>query len=159
MVDLGGRKEGGITRGAAAYPRPAPGGARFGFAAALVDRLRDLRNRKVSDPKFRRWATRFFLTRRFARRQAGALFDLTAGFVYSQVLSAAVRVRLFDLLAPGPLELRAIALAVDLPEEGALRLLRAAVALRLAERRSDGRYALGALCAALVANPGVIAMI
>ena len=127
--------------------------------ASWLDRLRDLRNRKVADPAFRRWAARFPLTRLFARRQAATLFDLTAGFVYSQVLRACVQVELFDLLAPGPLAPEAVAVRIGLPQEGAVRLLRAAVSLDLAERRRDGRYALGPLGAAMVANPGVTAMI
>ena len=132
---------------------------RSGLLSAVLDRLRDLRNHQVADPSFRRWASRFPLTRPFARRQAKALFDLTAGFVYSQVLSAAVRVRLFELLAPGPLDPDTLALRMALPPEGALRLLRGATALRLVEPRSDGRYALGSLGAALVGSPGVTAMI
>ena len=124
-----------------------------------LDWLKDLRNRKVADASFRLWATRFWLTRPFARRQAKALFDLTAGFVYSQILAAAVQARLFDLLAPGPLAIEELAQRTGLPEAGALRLLRSAAALRLTECRSDGRHALGPLGAAMVGNPGVVAMI
>jgi demethylspheroidene O-methyltransferase len=42
----------------------------------------------VSRPSFRAWAARFWLTRPIARRRARALFDVCAGFVYSQVLFA-----------------------------------------------------------------------
>ena len=44
---------------------------------------------------------RFPLTRPIARRRARELFDLCAGFVYSQVLLACVRLRLFEILAEG----------------------------------------------------------
>ena len=127
--------------------------------SAWLERLRDFRNRKVADPLFRRWAGRFALTRPVARRQAKALFDLTAGFVYSQILGACVRVDLFEILAAGPLDLASIAERINLPEEGAERLLKAAVALDLIETRSASRYALGPLGAALVGNHGVKAMI
>lgn len=127
--------------------------------AAWIDRFRDFRNRKVADPAFRRWAGRFPLTRPIARRQARTLFDLTAGFVYSQVLAACVRVDLFELLSAGPLDVDAIAGRVDLPREGAERLLKAAAALDLVAARGGGRYALGGLGAALVGNAGVKAMI
>jgi demethylspheroidene O-methyltransferase len=127
--------------------------------SALRERLSDFRNRKVADPAFRRWASRFPLTRSVARRQAKALFDLTAGFVYSQVLAACVRVGLFEMLAAGPLDLLEIASRIDLPEEATDRLLKAAAALDLVEARRGGSYALGPLGAALVANPGVEAMI
>lgn len=125
----------------------------------LIERLRDFRNRKVSDPAFRRWAARFPFTRPVARRQAAALFDLTAGFVYSQILAACVRAGLFDLLAAGPLDVATIAARAGLPPEGVLRLLKAAAALDLVESRAGGRYALGPLGAALVGNDGVKAMI
>ena len=124
-----------------------------------IERLRDFRNRRVADPVFRRWAARFPLTRPVARRQAGALFDLTAGFVYSQILAACVRAGLFDLLATGPLAVDAIAGQAGLPEEGARRLLKAAAALDLVEARTGDRFALGPLGAALVGNDGVQAMI
>ena len=61
----------------AALPRPA----------RWIDRLRDWRNRTVARPGFQRWAAAFPLTRPTARRHAGELFDLVAGFVYSQVLT------------------------------------------------------------------------
>jgi len=125
----------------------------------LRERFNDFRNRKVADPAFRRWASRFPLTRRIARRQAKSLFDLTAGFVYSQVLVACVRVGLFDMLASGALDLDTIASRTDLPRSAADRLLKAAVSLGLVETRQGGRYALGPLGAALVGNPGVEAMI
>jgi demethylspheroidene O-methyltransferase len=48
------------------------------------------------------WAAGFWLTRPLVRRRAGELFDLVAGFVYSQVLLACVRLDLFNHLADGP---------------------------------------------------------
>jgi demethylspheroidene O-methyltransferase len=127
--------------------------------SSLFERIRDIRNRKVSDPAFRRWASRFALTRPIARRQAKALFDLTGGFVYSQVLAACVRVDLFELLAEGPLRVDAIATRISLPRDGTERLLKAAAALDLVEARTHARYALGPLGAALVGNTGVVEMI
>jgi hypothetical protein len=50
------------------------------------DRLYAWRDRLVGSPTFQRWAAAFPLTRPIARRQAAQLFDLVAGFVYSQVL-------------------------------------------------------------------------
>ena len=43
------------------------------------------------------------LARVLPDRRARALFDLCAGFVYSQVLAACVRLRVFDLLRDGPM--------------------------------------------------------
>jgi demethylspheroidene O-methyltransferase len=142
---------------------PEDGGGAFarrrGGSASLLDRARDLRDRLVADPGFRRWAARFPLTRPVARRRARALFDLCAGFVYSQVLAACVRLRVFELLRDGPLTAAAVAARADLPFDAAGRLLGAAAALGLVSRRSGGRYGLGPLGAAMVGNPGLAAMV
>lgn len=94
-----------------------------------------------------------------ARRRARALFDLCAGFVYTQVLTAAVRVELFDAVAHAPLTVADIAARTRLPLGAATRLVRAAAALDLLEARGGGRFGLGPLGAALRGNPGVAAMI
>lgn len=129
------------------------------FVSALADRLRDWRNRRIADPAFRAWAAAFPPTRPMARREARRLFDLSAGFVYSQVLAACVQCRLFERLADKPLALDAVARAIDLTETGALRLLKAAAALDLVEKRAGERWALGPLGAAMLGNEGAAAMI
>lgn len=123
------------------------------------DRWLATRDRLVSSERFQRWAASFPLTRPFARRRARELFDICAGFVYSQVLLACVRLRLFELLQVSPLDAQGLSERLDLPPDATARLLAAAVSLRLVEQRSDGRYGLGVLGAALVGNPGVVAMI
>ena len=94
-----------------------------------------------------------------ARRRARRLFDLCAGFVYSQVLLACVRLRLFEILSEGPQTSEVLAARMSLSPEAAMRLLRAAASLHLVEHRREGRFGLGHLGAALVGNPGVSAMI
>ncbi|MBR0965070.1 methyltransferase [Bradyrhizobium diazoefficiens] len=126
---------------------------------SLHDRLLGWRDAILASPRFQRFAARFALTRPIARRRASALFDLCAGFVYSQVLFACVRLKLFDQLADGPLSSAELASRVPLPADATLMLLDAAVSLQLLQRRSDGRYGLGSLGAALRGNPGVVAMI
>jgi demethylspheroidene O-methyltransferase len=126
---------------------------------SLADRWFNLRNRLLASPAFQRWAVRFPLTRPIANRRAGALFDITAGFVYSQVLVACVRLRLFDILSDGPLTTQRIAERVSIPVDAAARLLAAAAALRLTQPRPDGRHGLGVLGAAMPGNPGVAAMV
>lgn len=118
-----------------------------------------LRNRWIGSAQFQRWAAQFPLTRPIARRQARALFDLVAGFVYSQTLAACVRLQLFDLLSAGPLAPDEVAARIHLKPEAATRLLKAAASLQLVEALPDGRYGLGALGAALSANPSLSAMI
>ncbi len=123
------------------------------------DRWRAWRNDLVADPRFQRWAARMPLVRRVAARRANALFDLCAGFVYSQVLLACVRLDVFERLAAGPQDVTQLARGCGLDVDAATRLLDAAVALDLLERRGAGRYGLGELGAALRGNPGVTAMI
>lgn len=119
----------------------------------------DLGDRAGLAPGLIGFAVRFPLTRPIARRRAGAVFDLCAGFVYSQVLTACVRLDLFTHLRRGPRSLPDLARALDLPEDGARRLLDAATALRLAKRAGRDRYRLGALGRAVLLDPGIGAMV
>ena len=127
--------------------------------AGWVDRWRAWRDRLLASPRFQRQAAAFSLTRPVARHHARELFDLVAGFVYSQVLLACVRLHLFDLLAEGPQTLPPLAHRLGLAPDAAQRLLDAAVALRLVEHRGHGRYGLGALGAPMVGNAAVEAMV
>jgi demethylspheroidene O-methyltransferase len=126
---------------------------------SLLDRLHAWRNRLVSNPRFQSFAAAFPLTRPIARHQSQALFDLCAGFVYTQVLTACLQLDLFNLLRPGPLTTAEIARHLAMTEAAAERLLKAAVALKLLEQRGERRYGLAMLGAALIGNPGVDQMI
>ncbi len=119
----------------------------------------NFRNRLIANPRFQRWAADFPLTRPVARRNVRELFDLVAGFVYSQILSACVRLGLFDLLAEGPQTIAGLAPRLGFTESATERLLKAATSLKLTERLEDGRFALGPLGAALRGNPSVQMMI
>ncbi|WP_291297252.1 methyltransferase [Elioraea sp.] len=134
-------------------------GTRPGLLGLLHERLLAWRDRRIADPRFRAWAARFPLTRPTARREARALFDLCAGFVYSQVLLACVQLGLFSRLATGPVAASTLASESRMSEEGMARLLDAAVSLRLLRRLADGRAAIGPLGAAMVGNPGLAAMV
>jgi demethylspheroidene O-methyltransferase len=134
------------------------------IALSLTAWARDRIARLQATDGFRRAAGAFPLTRPVARRQGRALFDLCAGFVYSQVLLAVVRLRLPERLMAGPRSAAALALELEMTEPATERLLIAAASLRLLARRGQdagGRtlYGLGALGAALIDNPGVTAMI
>jgi demethylspheroidene O-methyltransferase len=113
------------------------------------------RNRVFATPRFQRWAAAFPLTRRRAGRDARALFDLCAGFVYSQILSACVRLDLFERLRRGPRDLVSLAPELGLTPDSARRLLRAATSLRLIEALPGDRFALGVLGAAMLGNPSI----
>ncbi|MFM2043159.1 MAG: hypothetical protein RLY86_1735 [Pseudomonadota bacterium] len=149
-----------------------PGGGRPGHspgARSLSDRLHGLADRLLASPRFQRWAARFPLTRPIARRRAQALFDLCAGFVYSQILAAAVDLDLFTLLSGGPLTVAEVARRTGLEPAAAERILRAGTALRLFARRGGDRlggdrlggdrFGLGPLGAPIPGNPGIAAMV
>jgi len=137
--------------------KPADPGSATG--KTLHDRFAGWRNRLAASRHFQRWAAAFALTRPIARQRAARLFDLCAGFVYSQILYACVRLKLLEFLAEAPRTAPETARALSLPEDGARRLLAGAVALGLAEPRRDGRYGLSMDGAALLGNPGALAMI
>lgn len=122
-------------------------------------RLIGWRNAILASPAFQRLAARLPITRPIARRRARRLFDLVAGFTYSQTLFACVRLDLFARLRAGPVAGEALAAAVGLTPAALARLADAAAALRLIEVLADGRIALGPDGAALLGNPGVAAII
>jgi demethylspheroidene O-methyltransferase len=130
-----------------------------GTGAAWLDRLAAGRDRLLASARFRHAAAAFPLTRPVARRRARALFDLCAGFVYSQILLACVRLGLFDRLLAGPQSAASLAQQLGLPVERARRLLAAAASLELLARRGPDRFGLGPLGAALAGNPAIAAMI
>jgi len=128
-------------------------------APSLRERFLAWRDRTLADARFQRFAAAFWLTRPIARRHTRDLFDVCAGFVYSQILFACVRLRLLEILSDGPQTIRALSRRLPLPVESIELLLRAAASLRLAEARGADRYGLGPLGAAMLGNPGISAMV
>lgn len=130
--------------------KPESGGLRARWSA--------WRNAVAGSPRFQRFAARFWLTRPVARYRARGLFNMVAGFVYSQTLAACIEVDLLDLLAHDTLTTAEIAERIDVPEDGTLRLLRAAASLRLVDRFGE-RWTLGSEGAALRGNGGIAEMV
>lgn len=116
------------------------------------------RNALLANPDFREIAAGNKLTRPVARREARALFDLCAGFVYSQVLAACVELDLFDRLAGRPQRIATLAAASGLDPPAMMTLLRAAASLGLIEIDGDA-VTLGPRGAAFRATPGLAAMV
>jgi demethylspheroidene O-methyltransferase len=134
---------------------PADGDA----APGRLDRLLDALRRPLLSARFLERAGAARWGRPFARRDASALFDLVAGFTYSQTLLAALRTGLLDALADGSRDLAALARATDLTPERCALLADAAAAVGLLRRRRSGRYALTLLGAAARIRPGIRAMV
>lgn len=125
----------------------------------ILERLWGWRNRILASPGFQRWAASFPLTRPIALSRSRQVFDLVAGFVYSQTVLACMRTGLFEFLAGGARSTEEIAVRTGLPEEATRRLLSAAAALHLVRQSGDGRVRLGKLGAPLVGNEALAAML
>ena len=136
--------------------RPAKGA---GSRPVWRDRLDAWMDSKLTDPNFSRWAAGNIFTRWITRKRAQQVFDVMAGFVYSQVLLACVRLRIFELVNESPRTLDELALICRVPASALQRLVNSAVALRLLALRGQGRYGLGALGAPVAGHPGIRAMI
>ncbi|WP_315750168.1 MULTISPECIES: methyltransferase [unclassified Bradyrhizobium] len=137
--------------GAIRHNTPAP--------VSFGDRWRGWRDGLLASAAFQRWAAAFPLTRPIARKRAAQLFDLCAGFVYSQTLAACVQLDLFEGLRSGPRDVATLASRAAMAPDAMLSLCEAASALQLLERRGAARYGLGPLGAALLGNPGIAAMV
>jgi demethylspheroidene O-methyltransferase len=118
-----------------------------------------LRNRLLADSRFQRWAARLPVFAAISRRRAASLFDLVAGFTYSQILAAVVDLGLLDLLGDDGMAQRDIQRELDLSPDATSRLLHAAEALDLVEQAAAGWWMLGQQGAVLRTNPGAQAMI
>ncbi len=127
--------------------------------ASWRDRAASWRDALYASPAFQRWAARIPGVRWVARSRSRALFDVVAGFAYTQTLAACVRLDLFTVLRQAPQPVQGLAARLALPVEGLERLLRAAATLGLVEERSGGRWGLGPLGAPLLAAPGLAQMV
>ncbi|MFN0218719.1 MAG: methyltransferase [Hyphomicrobium sp.] len=125
----------------------------------LIERGHATRNALLANLKFQRFAAAMPLTRPIAQKRAREVFDLCAGFVYSQILFSCVKLDVFAHLRGGPKDAAALAPKLNLTEEATRRLLDAAVALKLVDRMSDDRYGLGPHGAVIDGNPGIVKMI
>jgi demethylspheroidene O-methyltransferase len=117
------------------------------------------RNAILGSPVFQRWASRTPLVRLIARRRAAAQFDMIAGFVYTQVLTAFVEAELIPYLQGGLRSVKAIMHFAGLDEDAVVRLLKAGQSLKICESPQPGMWTLGEAGAPLSANEGAIAMI
>jgi demethylspheroidene O-methyltransferase len=127
----------------------------------MTDLIWRWRDRIVSSPFCQKWAPRVPGISWVARKRASQLFDIGAGFVYAQTLFACVKLKLFDIVADGPLPAAEIARRSGLRPEAAERLASAAIALNLLQRRGKGAdgeplIGLGVLGASILGNPGYV---
>ncbi|MFK8029548.1 MAG: methyltransferase [Gammaproteobacteria bacterium] len=119
----------------------------------------NLRNRLLASSRFRSFAGAFWPTRYVARHRASDVFDIVAGFAYSQTLYACVDLDLFSMLREGPLPRDEIGRRLGLDAEGTRTLLEASTALRLLESPAPEFFGLGVLGAAIVDDDAIKGMI
>ncbi|MDH4413382.1 MAG: methyltransferase [Rhizobium sp.] len=85
--------------------------------------MRLWRNRQIASPGFRSLVSRLPLLRTISNRKANHLFRLTSGFVHTQILSACVKLGLFETLDGRALSGTALATRCGVPPDQMRRLL------------------------------------
>ena len=128
------------------------------YLSRLLDEVLARAYQRVATREFQARAVSNPLLRPLARRQARSLFDLCAGFTYSQVLAACVRLDLLDRVRDRACTVEDLARGAGAAEPRVRALVDAAVALKLL-RRAPAGVRLGSAGAALLGNPAVLAMI
>jgi demethylspheroidene O-methyltransferase len=122
---------------------------------ALPSFLLRFRNKLLTDPKFLAFAQRFPLTRPVARRKSVDLFDLLAGFSYSQVLYTCVTLRVFERVGVTGVGRDQLQASLGLPASKAELLIKAAIALDLLAL-DNTNIVLGSQGAALLGQPWIM---
>jgi demethylspheroidene O-methyltransferase len=124
----------------------------------LPEIWRRWRNRLTAKPGFIAFAQAFPLTRPIARKRSRQLFDLVAGFAYSQVLYTCVRLNLFERVGQSGQSIAILANRIGWTQDNMLRLVKAAAALQLFELR-ENQVTLGIHGAALLGQPWIMRFI
>lgn len=129
------------------------------LAGVLYEQMCGLRARLLMSRKFQHLSSKLPVSSAIARRSSSDVFDLVAGFVYSQILLACVQLKLFDHLKSGPRSVEQLSHDMGLTDAAARRLLSGAASLRLVTPLDGDRYCLGFRGAAIAGNPGILHMI
>lgn len=122
-------------------------------------RLRNWRNRKIASASFRNWIMRIPGLRSIANRKAAALFRLTAGFVFSQVLSTCVRLGIFAQLENGPRSAEQLARDSGIRPDKMQLLLEQAERLDLVTQVQPGSWMLDDAGAVVAGDQGIRQMV
>ncbi|TYC61788.1 methyltransferase domain-containing protein [Rhodobacterales bacterium] len=122
-------------------------------------RLRQWRNRLIGSPGFRSRLQRFHGTRWLARRKSNDLFWLTAGFVFSQVLSACVSLRILEKLRDTRLTTATLADGCGVPLDRMRLLLEQAERLGLVMPAGRDGWILDDAGTVVASDPGLAAMV
>ena len=110
-------------------------------------------------PKFQKWAGNTPLIRTISRRDGEKIYDLMAGFVYSQTLLALVELDILIYLKNGSLSVEELSLKTNIPQNRMITLCQSATAIHLLECVKSDHYSLSRLGAAILGVPGLVEMI
>ncbi|MEL7466266.1 MAG: methyltransferase [Pseudomonadota bacterium] len=119
---------------------------------------RRFRNRLAGSADFQAQAQKWPVAKQMAKKDGERLFDLIAGFTYTQTLYALTERGALQALAERDLALPALARIMELPEDRARLLADGGVGLGLMER-VGGDYGLSRLGAAFLGAPGLIDLV
>ncbi|MDG1214830.1 MAG: methyltransferase [Luminiphilus sp.] len=122
-------------------------------------RWRLFRNRVLANQKFQKWAAKMPLVRRIASQKAVELHHLTAGFVYTQTLTAVIQSNLLAVLQGRIETTKSVAAMCGLTPQAAFTLLTASRALKLTDEVTPGHWMVGELGASVLGNPAVADMV
>ncbi len=125
----------------------------------LFDAVTDQLYGHLSRPSVQKFLTRNIFTRSFARRDAAALYDICVGFAYSQTLTACIELNVFVILGRQAQSAASLSQEIDVPLGSLETLLTGAVSLKLLALRRDGRYTVGRLGTAVLADPGIATIV
>ena len=125
----------------------------------FIQFLVNWRNNIVMSPKFQKWAGNIPLIRVISRRDGEKIYDLMAGFVYSQTLLALVELDILIYLKNGSLPIEELSFKTNIPQNRMMTLCQSATAINLLESSKPAHYSLSRLGAAILGVPGLVEMI
>lgn len=126
---------------------------------SFFDRFYAWRTALIGSRRFQTWAAGTPFAAKIARRDGERLFDLTAGFLHSQILQAFVQFDLPTHLSDRPRSVQDLSLRLSIAPDRMRVFCQAATSLGLLKRARGDRYGLGRLGAALPGVPGLAQMI
>ena len=116
-------------------------------------------NNLVAKPSFHSFIKKIPIIRRLALNDGKKIYDLVAGFVYSQVLLAIIELRLIDFLITGKRKIDEISRFTGLSEDKCALLCNAAASVGLLRKNKDSSYGLTRIGAAIKGVSGLDKMI
>ncbi|MEM7694447.1 MAG: methyltransferase [Pseudomonadota bacterium] len=117
-----------------------------------------MRDAVIGAPAFHRVVEATPFTRPIASRYTRATFDLVAGFVYSQTLAVLIELKILTRLRAGPQTTEHLAAATGVAADRLDKVLVAAAAIGLVDRRRKG-WGLALRGAAISAQDGITHMV